>query len=267
MNTSKSRRIGMCLAFILVFSGSWAASPVLKFRILLDDLTPPERDSGNLDIRILNDASAGSASSKVSESSATMDEIRQVLSASDYIRVIDSDGNPSDANLLLRYRVDYDGPAPIVYLSLYNPENMAVIQAVSAQASSTEAAVQRILPELENALIERDWTVRVKGVSEGRILVPRGENDGLRVGTILMGYPSTGEGEAMNSDELLLLADGSGHEYSVTRLRDEAALIEPVGDAPPLNNGDLLEYRGVDLRKRTDPNRDRDVWNNLYNKN
>lgn len=255
------------IAVFLILGASLlnGASPVLKFRILLEE--PPLRNAseeGSLDVRILNDDTAGSASAKVDESSATIDQIRQTLSLSDYIRIVDSDGDPSQVDFILKYRVDYEPAEPKVFMTLFDSENKAAVYSMAASGKTTSLAVGKLLGELERSLLERDWTVRVKAIANGRLLLPRGENDGLRPGTELSGYPGSGEPEGFTADEQLLMAGDSAASYVVVRIRDEAALVEPVGEAPLLEPGDLLEYRGVDLRDREDPNRDRDTWDRLY---
>jgi hypothetical protein len=168
--------------------------------------------------------------------------------------------------LLARFGVGSDGKR--VFLHLLEGSTRRTVVSAEMTADLMKTAIHKALTELEDKTVLLPWYCAVVGVRDGAMVIDRGRLDGLHKGQKFRGYSLSPEADkSTESAELLLMKFGTRKGlYEVSEEGQEFCLVKPVGNAPLLKVGDLLELPGVARPVREPDTRGHRTWDDIYGK-
>jgi hypothetical protein len=173
-----------------------------------------------------------------------------------------------DAAWILLARFGVGSVGKRAFLHLLEGGTRRTVVSAEATADSMEAAIHAALTELEDKTVLLPWYCAVVGVRDGAMVIDRGRLDGLHKGQKFFGYGLAPEAsKSAVSAELLLMKFGTRKGiYEVSEEGQEFCLVKPVGDAPLLKDGDVLELPMVARPVREPDTRGHRTWDDIYRK-
>ena len=175
--------------------------------------------------------------------------------------------NTPDYLLVARFVAGSEGRG--VFLRLVDPYSGALIEEAEATAADLRGAIDSALSELEAEAAMMPWRCRVTGARGRTMVIDRGHLDGLRKGTIFVGYALAAEAKesvSLADEQAILLSGTRTGEYRLVEEGRAFSKVEPVGEAPPLASGDILEIPEIRLKDRSRSSRRTRLWDKLYGK-
>jgi len=123
--------------------------------------------------------------------------------------------------------------------------------------------------KIENDVAARAWRCRVIETAGDKMIINRGQLDGIREGDAFQGYKLDAAYKQAEPvpDELLLMKYGAkAGKYKVTEAGNLFSKIESADNAPQLSPGDILEQPDIWLKDRKRESRNKRVWDKIYDK-
>lgn len=227
---------------------------ILSWRVsVITPETHETEDQMQLEVSVKHPLDTTTNVIKPAEETDSGDLLKVAIAKTNFLRLVESDGSTTDdVDLELRYASARIVDQVEFLLSATNPLTSAVQFSTRQVESSIDEAIEKAVNALNASVLQETWTVRVKTIANGKILIARGERDGLREGMTLNGYSISTDlqGTKVSSDEIILLNEPAVGQYKVTSVRPEASVLEVIDDAPVLAVGDLLELSPLKLRGR-----------------
>ncbi len=207
---------------------------------------------------------------------SVVDMTKEVLSKSDYLRVVEvprtlakkevlsaSDDRP-DLIVLVSYGIA--NKERKVFVRLLELSSGQTVFSAESEGRDLRAAIEKSLSGLDEWLLTQAWRCRVIGVRNEEVIINRGYLDGLREGAKLNGY-SVGNvpKDSKESDEAVLLKYGTqAGAYIVTEVRNNFAKVKSSEGKRTLREGDILEMPEIRLIERNVKTRGSRIWDSIY---
>lgn len=210
----------------------------------------------------------------VEEWATTLDLLKQQISDSNVLRVMEmpADNNKNsmpDYLLMAKFGTTPEG-GKRVFLRLADPISGAVYSSASGAGLKFDEAIRQAMKTVENDAATCAWRCRIAEVSgNNTMIINRGRIDGVRNGDSFQGWKIAPEGNANPAMPIELLLMKHGQKAGQYRVVEEGRLfskVEPVGEAPMLNPGDVLEQPEIWLKDKKRESRAKRVWDKIYDK-
>lgn len=265
--------------FLLAFATASVATPppsdpfgpVLKRRVAVEAAGIPQ-DEREFSARISAPTAAERLRVNLQREIMTgTDVLKAAIGASAEFRVIEPAPGATpgkDTDLLLNLAVAWeDGAKPWrVTLRVIEPASRIARGVYAAEATNLNEAVQAAVRRMGRELALGAIVLEVIQTASGGGVVSRGLDDGLRVGARLAGFRPAADTAKDGDREVALITGTPLGEYEVVSARAGVSVWRPLGSAPPLATGDLLEVPEFRLRRPDEPTRARDIQDTIYKK-
>jgi hypothetical protein len=262
-------------------------SEVLKHRVEIHAVPPPERRDENVNVFIIKTEAwrelllDESVTIEPHEWINIQDLIKREVSSSDIFRVtnnglarlkgeesselkaIDVVGAP--LIMLVKFGIGQRGKGLFIYL--VNAGTGNTLYTTSAWGQDMRTIIRKMLAELEEKVLFMAWRCKVVDRRGNEMIIDRGRLDGISKGQKLIGYSISADAwkSPPVSQELFLMKYGTRRGvYVVSEEGEEYSKISPQDSAPMLREGDIVEMPAITFKKRERDTRGRRIWDKIY---